>query len=279
MRNFIAFIKHFRVVLIFAILQGIALSLYFSFVQFPRSQYLTTAGSVQGTILSMRNDLTKHLDLEDNNIILQKKNIELMKRQPISFVPQENGLVKINDTLQRQQYEYIPAIVINSTHDKRNNYFTINAGSSQGIKRGMGVFSDQGVVGIIHNTSENFSVIKSCLTKKLNIAIMLEKTKEFGFLAWNGKDARRGSMTGVSNDFELKKWSKIVTRGGGGVFPRGIPVGKIEKFEVVEGEPLWDITFLFSVDFRSLQNVYVIKNLLLEEQKKVEALSNSNQDE
>ena len=202
MRNFIAFIKHFRVILFFALLQGVALSLYFSFVQFPRSQYLTTASSIQGSFLTARNSMAKHFSLSENNIQLQRKNIELMKQIPMSFIPQENGLTKIDDTLQRLQYEYIPAVIINSTHDKRDNYFTINIGSSQGIKRGMGVFSSNGVVGIIHNTSNNFSVIKSCLTKKLNIAIMLEKTSEFGFLEWNGKDARRGSMTGVSNDSE-----------------------------------------------------------------------------
>ncbi|MBL1280870.1 MAG: rod shape-determining protein MreC [Fluviicola sp.] len=277
MRNFIAFIKHFQVILVFALLQGIALSLYVSFVQFPRSQYLTTASSVQGNILSVRNSMTKHFNLSKNNVQLQKKNIELMQKQPFSFIPQENGLVKINDTLQRLQYEYIPAIIINSTHDKRDNYFTINIGSSQGIERGMGVFSNNGVVGIIHNTSANFSVIKSCLTKKLNIAIMLQESNEFGFLEWDGRDARRGSMTGVSNDFDLKKWSRIVTKGGGGIFPRGIPVGKLEKYEVIEGESLWDITFLFSEDFRSLQNVYVIKNLLLEEQKELETEVNNNQ--
>ena len=259
MRNFIAFIKHFQVVLFFALLQGVALSLYFSFVQFPRSQYLTTASSIQGSILSARNSMTKHFSLSDNNIQLQKKNIELMKQIPMSFIPQENGLTKINDTLHRLQYEYIPAVIINSTHGKRDNYFTINIGASQGIKRGMGVFSSNGVVGIIHNTSANFAVIKSCLTKKLNVAIMLEKTSEFGFLEWTGEDARRGSMTGVSNDSELKKWAKIVTRGGGGIFPRGIPVGKIEKITAIEGESLWDITFLFSENFRSLQMFTLLK--------------------
>tara|TARA_R110002050_G_scaffold82958_4_gene177157 strand:- start:736 stop:1488 length:753 start_codon:yes stop_codon:yes gene_type:complete len=248
-----------------------------SFVQFPRSQYLTTASFIQGNIFSARNSLTKHFALSENNVQLQKKNIELMNKQPFSFIPQENGLVKINDTLHREQYEYIPAVVINSTHDKRDNYFTINAGTSQGIKRGMGVFSNNGIVGIIHNTSTNFSVIKSCLTKKLNIAIMLKESNEFGFLEWDGRDARRGSMTGVSNDFDLKIWSRIVTKGGGGIFPRGIPVGKIEKFEVIEGEPLWDITFLFSEDFRSLQNVYVIKNLLEKEQLDLENQANENQ--
>ena len=270
MRNFIAFIKHFRNVLIFALLQGIALSLYFTFVQFPRTQYLTTAASIQGSILEARNGITKHFNLSKNNVRLQKENIELLEELPKSFIKLEGKLVKIDDTLHRQQYEYIPGIIINSTHSKRDNYFTLNIGSSQGIKRGMGVFSTNGIVGVIHNTSEHYAVIKTCLTKKLNTSIMLEKTGQQGFLEWDGVNARKGSMTGVSNDLKIKKWAKVVTRGGGGIFPRGLPVGKISRVEVVEGESLWDLTMIFAEDFRKVQNVYIIKNLLLDEQRDIE---------
>lgn len=272
MRNFLAFVQRFRVLLFFALLQGISLSLYFTFIQFPRTQYLTTASKVTGTILEVRNDITKHFNLSKNNTDLQKENIALRDSIPSSFIRIEGALVKINDTLYHQQYEYVPGTVINSTHDKRNNYFTLNIGSKHGIKRGMGVFSAKGVVGVIHNVSEHFAVVKSCLTENINIDIMIEKTGQFGLLKWNGKDARRGTMWGVSNDTEVKKWSKIVTRGGGGIFPRGIPVGIVEKTEVVEGKPLWDVTIKYSENYRELQRVYVIKNLLQEEQKEIEAL-------
>ncbi len=271
MRNFIAFIRRFRVLLFFAILQGIALSLYFTFIRFPRSQYLTTASAVSGSVLSVRNDITKHFNLSENNSNLQTENIRLMEQLPSSFIQLENGNVKINDTLHHQQYTYIPGTIINSTHDKRNNYFTINIGKKQGVKRGMGVFSSNGVVGVIHNSSNHFAVVKSCLTSNINIDILIEKTGQFGFLKWDGRDARRGTMWGVSNDTKVEKWSKVVTRGGGGIFPRGLTVGKVESTDVVEGKPLWDITILFSENYRTLQRVYVVKNLLLEEQQELES--------
>ena len=79
-------------------------------------------------------------------------------------------------------------------------------------------------------------------------------------------------MWGVSNDTDVKKWSRVVTRGGGGIFPRGISVGKVERTDVVEGKPLWDVTIKYSENYRQLQRVYVIKNLLQEEQEEIEAL-------
>ena len=271
MRNFLAFIRRFQVLLIFAALQGIALTLYFTFLSFPRSQYLTTANNVTGSILEVRNDITKHFNLSKANTDLQKENIRLMEEaNAMSYIPLEGPLMKINDSLYHQQYEYIPATVINSTVDKRNNYFTLNVGTSQGVKRGMGVFSGNGVVGVVHNASKHFCVVKSCLTEAINIDVIIEKSGQFGLLKWNGKDPRRGTMWGVSNDLEVKKWSRIITRGGSGIFPRGLTVGKVESTDVVEGKPLWDITILFSEDYRTLQRVYVIKNLLREEQEDLE---------
>ncbi|MBL4862674.1 MAG: rod shape-determining protein MreC [Crocinitomicaceae bacterium] len=275
MRNFLAFIRRFRVLLVFAILQGIALTIYFTYVRFPRSQYLTTASAVSGSLLEARNSATKYLNLGETNKILQEENIKLREQLPQSHISLANGLVKINDTLNQVNYEYIPATVINSTHTKRNNYFTLNIGSLQGVERGMGVFSSNGVVGVIHNTSNHYAVVKSCLTEAINIDVMIASSGEYGFLKWNGKNARRGTLTGISNDSKVKKWSKVVTRGGAGIFPPGIMVGKVEKTVPVEGKSLWDITLLFSENFRQTQSVYVVKNILKTEQAELEALTNN----
>ena len=69
----------------------------------------------------------------------------------------------------------------------------------------------------------------------------------------------------------IKKWSKVVTRGGSGIFPRGLAVGRVESIKGIEGEPLWDVVVKFSENFRTLQRVYIVKNLMIEEQKELEA--------
>lgn len=260
--------------MVFAILQGMALYTYFTYLSFPRSQYLTSASIVNGKILSVKNEVTKHFNLAYNNTKLQQENISLRKRLPESFIPIEAGVYKIDDTLYRQQYEYIAGTVINSTFDKRNNYFTLNIGSIQGVEKGMGVFSDKGVVGIIHNVSEHYSVVKSVLTESINIDVMIEYSESagaFGLLKWNGESAKFGSVTGISNDMKMKRWTKVVTRGGSGIFPRGIMVGKVSSFVPVEGKPLWDISVRYSEDYRKIQRVYVIRNLIKQEQEKLES--------
>jgi len=241
------------------------------YLSFPKNQYLTTAGAFTAKILETENNFTKHFNLSKNNLALQKENIRLRKNLPISLYRIDRNLLKINDTTFKQQYAYIPATVLYSTVTRRNNYFTLNVGWKQGVKRDMGVFSDKGVVGIVHNTSEYYCVVKSVLTKDINIDVMIEPIGLFGLLKWDGKNARRGSITGISNDLHIKKWSKVVTRGGSGIFPRGLAVGRVESIKGIEGEPLWDVVVKFSENFRTLQRVYIVKNLMIEEQKALEA--------
>lgn len=278
MGNLIAFFKRFRIFLFFALLQGIALSTYFTYLSYPRSQYLTTASEISGQLLTYRNDVTKHFLLPYNNRKLQYENVQLRQRLPESYLNTKDSLIKINDTLNHQQFQYIPAVVINSSVNKRNNYFTLNSGKSSGIYRGMGVFSSKGIVGVIHNVSDHFSVVKSVLTEDINIDVMVEKNGVFGLLKWNGRNPKIGSISSISNDLILKKWSKIVTRGGSGIFPRGLPVGIIKSLKTVEGKPLWDVEIYYSEDYRKLQNVYVIKNLMLKEQKELEMKIPSDED-
>ena len=270
MRNLFAFFRRFRVFLMFALLQVFSLSIYINYLSFPRNQYLTTASVLTGEFLKLENDLTKHFNLSKNNLALQKENIRLRNKLKMSLYKLEEGFLKVNDTIFQQQYTYIPATVINLTVSKRNNYFTLNIGRKQGVYRGLGVFSDKGVVGVIHNTSEHYSVVKSVLTKDINIDVTIEPIGLFGLLKWSGRDARRGSISGISNDLRIKKGSKVVTKGGSGIFPRGLAVGVVEKINPIEGEPLWDVVVKFSENFRTIQRVYVVKNLMIEEQKNIE---------
>lgn len=270
MRNFLAFIRQFRVILFFALLQGIALTWYFTYLSYPRSQYLTTASTFTGKFHEWQHEVTQFIHLQENNDGLQRQVVRLQSKQINNLIRLDHGLVKVDDTLHQVQYEYTPAEVVNSTHTRRNNYFTINVGRREGIEKNMGVITPNGVLGTVHSVGEHFSVVKSCLTENINIALMIEKSGEHGFLKWNGKDARRGTLTGISNDRKVEKWSKVVTRGSAGIFPPGLTVGKVEKTAPIEGKPLWDVTVLFSENYRTVQRVFVVKNLLLEEQRELE---------
>ncbi|MBM3159892.1 MAG: rod shape-determining protein MreC [Bacteroidetes bacterium] len=251
-------------------MQIIALSLYVTFLSFPKFQFLTSANAISGQLYTWEHDLTKHFNLSDENSKLQDENISLRSQLPQSLFKLNTQTIKINDSVYRQQYEYLPGEVINSTVTKRNNYFTLNIGEKHGVRIGMGVFSPCGVVGKIHSTSEHYSIVKSVLTKDIDIDVRIEPIGLTGLLKWDGRNPTRGNIVGPSNDLKIPRGSKVITSGESGIFPKGLMVGTVDAVYAIEGEALWDIVITYSEEYRTLQRIYVIKNLMLEEQQEIE---------
>ena len=215
MQNLIAFIKRLRYFIVFVALQFFALSMYVSYMSAPKSSYFTTASFISGNLFEFRHAISQHFNLEKNNQALQKENIALRKSSSLFLYNKTGVETKVNDSIYAQQYDYIPGTILNATTTKRNNFFTLDIGGIHGIKRGMGVFSSNGVVGIIHNVSDHFSVVKSVLTKNINIDVLISEVGVSGMLKWDGENANIGSISGVSNDIPVPKGSKVITRGGG----------------------------------------------------------------
>lgn len=271
MRNLFAFLKRFQVFLIFSLLQIIALSTYVRYSEFARVQVFSSSSKLNGKLLSIRNDLTKFINLDKTNRILEQENAQLKAQIKSSNYKIDRNLIHIEDTVFKNQYQFIDARVVNNTFDKRNNYMTIDIGSNHGIKKGMGVLSSKGIVGIVHIVGSQFSVVKTILSKNINIDVSLAKNGAFGLLKWDGINPKVCQVTGISNDIMVKKFEKVITRGGSGIFPHGIPVGVVTKRKSIEGKPLWDLQVYISEDFRTIQHVYVVENKFLNQQKKVES--------
>tara|TARA_Y100000385_G_C12888934_1_gene549093 strand:- start:50 stop:874 length:825 start_codon:yes stop_codon:yes gene_type:complete len=269
MKLLFSFIKRFQTVLVFIFLQFFALNTYVKSLDYTESAFINSTWSLTSKIVEWKDNFYYFINLKHNNKILQNENVKLRKNQKNNSIQIIKDTISVVDTFYKQRYTYIPANVINSTISRRNNYFTLNIGRSNGIKVGQGVVSSNGIVGITYSVSENFCLVKSVLSKAINIAVEIDPNHFFGFLEWDGKSALLGVVSGVSNDVTIGKNNLIKTRGGQ-LFPKGINIGRVTKVEIVEGKPEWQIFFKFSEDYRKLQNVYVVKDLYLEEQGELE---------
>jgi rod shape-determining protein MreC len=108
------------------------------------------------------------------------------------------------------------------------------------------------------------------LSQDINTDVSIGNKGIHGILKWGGKHAKFGTITGVSNDLVVKKWSKVKTLGASGIFPKGIVIGSVYKIKRVENQALWDITIKYSEDYRSLQVAYIVNALFLKETQALE---------
>ena len=265
MRKLIAFLRRFRVFLVFVMLQLIALGSYFSYMTFPRTKFFNTSNRVTGTLLSWERDVSKYFYLDEANRELMDENALLAKKVPKNFISVDPKTSIIRDTINELSFVRIPATVINSSFSRKNNYFTINAGSKKGIKKKMGVISPEGVVGIVYDVSSHFAVVQSILTTTVNLSAYVEGSNAHGLIKYLEDDPRRVSLTGLSNDIKISKGAIVLARGSAGYFPHGEEIGVVENLEPIEGKPMWNITVRLSQDMRKLRYVYVIKNIFQEE--------------
>ena len=278
MRKLLQFLRKFRDFIIFLVLQLFVLGLFFNSKNYHRAQMMNSSSGVIGWFLEKKHNITKHFSLSEANDSLAAENAALLEQLPESFYRLQDKMFYINDTLYEQQYQYVPAQVINSSNNKRDNYFTLNKGTKAGIAENMGVISKDGIVGFVIDVSEHYSVVKTVLSENINISVKMAKNNEHWLLKWDGKDNSIAQINGVTRDIDIKEGDEIVTRGNKGIFPEGQLVGTVDELISIDGKSTLNVNIKLGVNFNSIYHVFVVKNLLKAEQIALEAdLLNDNE--
>lgn len=274
MRNLIKLIINNKFFFLFFILQVFSLFLYFSFNPFPRASFLNSSSAISGSIYDVQNGVDDYFNLKTQNEQLLKENALLKEQMMSSFIKLSENFSVINDTLLKQKYHYLQAQVINITLNKRVNFITVNVGSKDGVELNMGVVSDKGIVGVVHNVSNNFSTIRTLLDKsKYNFSpyVTLEKSKYNGPVSWKGiNDVYHVGIEDIAQHVKVEKGEKVFSRSETGLFPAGLLVGEVDSVYDEPGNNFHEIYVKLATDFKSLSYVYIIKNVLKDEQLKLE---------
>ena len=273
MRNLIRFLSKNSFVFLFLFLEFIAFSLLVSNNNYQNSKFFNSSNFLIGNLYSTINNVNDYFNLKEVNAELAEQNAKLQAQSITSFTKVFGSTVEINDTVYSQKYQYTSARVINNSTNKRTNYITLDKGGKNGIKAGMGVISAKGVIGIVKNVSENFCSVMSVLHEKNAVSAKIKKSGYIGSLVWELGSYREAKFNDIPNHVQLNKGDTIVTSGYSAVYPEGIMIGTIKEFDLSEGSNFYNITVEFTVDYKKLSHVFIVKNKQKEEQKKLEKLT------
>jgi rod shape-determining protein MreC len=276
MRNLIAFIIRYHFFLLFLLLEVFSFVLIANSTYYQRASILNTSNHITGAVYDAFDNVTDYLSLRKTNQILSEENARLRKATRLSFLTADTNSFFVNDTIYKLRYSYIAAKVIHNSVNKRNNYLMLNKGRKQGIDKDMAVITSNGIVGTVVSVSNDFCWVMSVLNKHTKISGRIKKNNQMGTIIWEGKDFTSGTLSDIPAHVKIAKGDTIVTSGFSHIFPAGILVGTILDFRVEQGDHFYVIPFRFSVDYNSLDYVYIVKNLMQEEEEKLE---NSIQDE
>ncbi len=279
MRNILVFIIRYHFVLLFLILEIFSLTLMVNSTSYQSSAILNQASRATGRFYSSISNITDYFKLRTTNENLANENAMLRQMKGVSFLRNDTSSFWVKDTLYKQQYKYIVSKVVLNTVGKRNNYIMLDKGSRNGIQKDMAVITSNGIVGTVVSVSENFSWVMSLLNRHTRISGRITKNNQMGTIVWNGIDHLYGTLTDIPAHVKIAKGDTIVSSGYSYIFPAGLMIGTITDFRVEQGDHFYIIPFKFSVDFNSLQYVYVVKNLMKEEQQSLEKSTEGMKDE
>lgn len=106
---------------------------------------------------------------------------------------------------------------------------TINKGSRDGVRVGMGVMSTCGLYGQIESVTDSTSVVRLINDASSSVAVMIQNSRAHGIM----HGAYDGTLTleYVPIDTAVGEGDIVISSGSGGTYPRGIVVGTVRTIE------------------------------------------------
>ena len=261
---------------LFILLEGISFVLLFSFNRYQNAAMFTSTNEIAGNIYSFITDIDGYFGLGEENSILVEHNkellceIEQLKQELASL--RENEVLACNNFTNTSDCEYLfkTAKVVNNSLNKVNNFVTIDKGAEDGITSEMGVFNDKGVVGIIYQTSDNFSLVMPLLNSKSMLSCRVKGSNSFCTLRWHGSELQYSYLIDLPRYAIFTAGDTVVTSGFSSIFPADIPVGEIERLEDSDDGMFYRARVRLFVDFASINNLFVVGSDKKEEQDQLE---------
>jgi rod shape-determining protein MreC len=230
-------------------------------------------GAATSSITGFFNNLSNEIDLffekfESNDKLMQenlslKSQINQLTSDLIDYekAKQENEMYKKYYGIKEQHSDYImePAMLISRNADDPYGSFNINKGSLQGIALHDPVITDAGLVGYISEVNPSYSKVTTVLDTAISCGGVDIRTRDAGIVSGELRLAEQGK-TRINNMLRssgVATGDYIITSGGG-VFPEGIVIGKIDSVHnETYSTALYGIITPI-VDFNELRDVMVI---------------------
>jgi len=259
MKNLLNFLYRNNFFFVFLFLEFFCILILIKNNGYQGSSLLNSSNKISANIYQMEANAKEYLLLKDENERLAKLNTFLLNRIKLGYAAIPLKIYKKNDTLYKQEYEFMNGKAISSSVNKRNNYLTLNIGSKQGVTHDMAVITSDGIIGIVKDVSENFASAMSILHKDVRVNCQLKKDGTYGPLIWDGTDYRFSNLTDIPTNAKIKRGDTVITSSLSGIFPEGILVGFVDSYEQRPNESFYTVKVKLSADFKKVNYVSVIK--------------------
>ena len=274
MHNLVEFIKKNFHWFLFLILEIISMVLLFRFNGYHGSVWFTSANVISGKIYEITSNVNQFFSLTDLNKQLTQRNVVLEKQ--VQALSHKINLLTADTTIADKEIRHalstsrlIHARVISNSINKQDNFITLDKGAADGVQPDMGVVCGTGIVGIVFQVTQHYSIVIPVLSSHSKISCQIEGSGYFGYLTWDGKMSRYAYVDDIPRHARFHLYDKVVTSGYSSVFPQGLMVGKILHVYNSPDGLSYRLMIELSTDFGKLRDVCIIDDSTIRERLQV----------
>ncbi len=215
-------------------------------------------------------DVIGYFTLASKNNELREENARLIDltariRRAMAENQQLREMLRLRE---RSRTPLVPADVVGRSTEGGRYFVTLDAGSANGIKVGDPVVTGTGLVGIVSEVSEDFSLVRTLLDVDSRIAARLINASADGLIV--AGDFGQLAMKNVSRRYTVSAGDIVETSSLSSLVPPGIPIGMVTAasdepsniFKKIDVEP--------AVNFSSISAAFVMQYVHPPEAEKLE---------
>ncbi|MCE1189720.1 MAG: rod shape-determining protein MreC [Ignavibacteria bacterium] len=159
---------------------------------------------------------------------LRTRNAELMlevsKLRKFSLTHKDlESLEKFQDT---STYKLLPVRIMMKSMLNAESNFTLNKGTNDGIRVGLPLITDAGLVGVVSFATGGYAVVHTLKTSELKLIVQEERTRYQGIMRWNGTQLL---VSNLPKTADIRVGDRFVTSVSSSIMNTPCPVGRVKK--------------------------------------------------
>ncbi len=226
----------------------------------PFQRIFSWAGSQLTFIKDTVNEIST---LHEQNKLLREE-VELLRAQNLTASEYASENQRLRNLLGYKQvatqFDLVAASVIGRESATWSSVIIINRGTLDGVADNMAVVTEMGLVGHVMEAGINSSKVQLLLDPRSSVGTLIQRpeSRVAGIVEGDIKNPNHPKMVNIPKDSDVKVDDMVVTSGFGGVYPKGLVVGKIVEIHNEEGGLLKYGVVDTSVNFQKLEDVAII---------------------
>ncbi|MBE7013052.1 MAG: rod shape-determining protein MreC [Ruminococcaceae bacterium] len=236
-----------------------AVGVVISPVQKVISKCITSTQGFFSFIFNMDKYETENKQLAEKIAVLEK---EIRETEELK---KENSRLRAMLEMRERtvQYETEAAEVIAKEASNWFNAFTVDKGTADGVATGNPVITSKGLVGYVSEAGTTYSKVVSLIDSTASVAAVVKRTGDSAVIEGDLKLQEQGlcRMVYINKNSVITAGDDLETSGMGGIYPRGIYIGKIKEVSA-DGTGLSQQAIIEpAVNFDSVSEVFIITGI------------------